>query len=61
MSETPIICCVDVCNKPLDKEYWNQQYINNQTGWDIGYPSPALVIQIDAIEDKNAKILIPGA
>lgn len=42
-------------------EYWNQQYKNNQTGWDIGYASPALMAYFNERNDKSAKILIPGA
>lgn len=45
----------------LDKEFWDQQYLNNRTGWDIGYPSPPLVDYIDQLKDKNIRILVPGA
>lgn len=55
------MCCVDVCERPLDKDYWDSQYKNNTIGWDIGYVSPPLKEIIDHIADKNAKILIPGA
>lgn len=55
------MCCVDVCERPLDKDYWDSQYKNNTIGWDIGYVSPPLKDIIDQISDKNAKILIPGA
>ena len=47
-------------NHKFDKEYWEQKYANNATGWDIGYPSPALTAYFDQLNDKNAKILIPG-
>ena len=48
-------------NLNLDPAYWNSRYINNTHGWDIGAPSPPLIEIIDAIDDKNAAILIPGA
>ena len=45
----------------LDSDYWNNRYIENNTGWDIGYANP---IHIDYVLDnieKSARILIPGA
>ncbi|RZS93215.1 methyltransferase domain-containing protein [Aquimarina brevivitae] len=45
----------------LDKNYWAERYQTQQTGWDIGYPAPALVEYITQIEEKTIKILIPGA
>ena len=45
----------------LDKEYWDNRYSNKDTGWDIGYPSTPLKEYIDQLEDKNIKVLIPGA
>ena len=44
----------------LDKAFWQDRYIQNQTGWDIGYPSTPLKEYIDQLEDKTIKILIPG-
>lgn len=43
----------------LSSEYWNNRYLKNETGWDIGHPSPAI---IDFFTDKNkdSNILIPG-
>lgn len=43
----------------LDSSYWNTRYINDETGWDIGHASPAI---IDYFKDKNesSSILIPG-
>lgn len=41
-------------------EYWENQYINNRTMWDIGYISPPLKEYFDQINYKNIKILIPG-
>ena len=48
-------------NKKGEKEYWSQRYQENLTGWDIGYPSTPLREYIDKLQDKNKKILIPGA
>jgi SAM-dependent methyltransferase len=46
--------------KNLDQQFWNQRYAEAQTGWDIGYPSPALKLYVDGLPDKNQTILIPG-
>ena len=50
-------------NKERSKEqqYWSQRYLENQTGWDIGEPSTPIKQYIDQLENKNIKILIPGA
>lgn len=45
----------------LDENYWSQRYEAKQTGWDIGYASPALMQYLDQIENKDISILIPGA
>ncbi|NNE55599.1 MAG: methyltransferase domain-containing protein [Flavobacteriales bacterium] len=45
----------------LDENFWSKRYIEQSTGWDIGYPSDPLVDYIDTLEDKSIKILIPGA
>lgn len=44
----------------FNKDYWTERYKNNQTGWDIGYASPALVEYAQTLPKEN-KILIPGA
>jgi SAM-dependent methyltransferase len=44
----------------LDANFWNQQYIDSNIGWDMGMVSPPLKIIIDSLEDKSAAILIPG-
>ncbi len=44
----------------LDSNYWEQRYIQNDIGWDMGVISPPLKYIIDNIIDKNLKILIPG-
>lgn len=45
----------------FDKKYWQDKYINQQTGWDIGYISTPIKEYIDQLSDKSLKILIPGA
>ena len=44
----------------LNSKFWNDRYLNNQTGWDLGSPSTPLKEYIDQLEDKSIKILIPG-
>ncbi|WP_126971660.1 methyltransferase domain-containing protein [Gynurincola endophyticus] len=44
----------------LDATYWNNKYLNQETGWDIGEISTPLKTYIDQLENKNLSILIPG-
>lgn len=44
----------------LDASYWNNRYLSDDTGWDIGYASPALTGYFDQLKDKSIAILIPG-
>jgi SAM-dependent methyltransferase len=44
----------------LDKKFWNDRYLNNDTGWDIGNISTPLKNYIDQLINKELKILIPG-
>ena len=53
-------CCVVTCDLPLDQTYWDNQYQANATGWDLGQVSPPIKMYINTIENKEAKILIPG-
>jgi methyl halide transferase len=46
--------------KELNKDFWTEKYINNETGWDIGYASTPLKEYINQLQNKNLKILIPG-
>lgn len=41
--------------------YWTERYKNNNTGWDIGYPSTPIKAYADQLTDKSIQILIPGA
>ena len=43
----------------LDSTYWNNRYIEEKTGWDIGHASPA-IIDFFTDKDRSSKILIPG-
>ncbi len=53
-------CCVSQCERQLDEQYWNAQWESRQTGWDVGYPSPAITKYMMQYVDKNTAILIPG-
>lgn len=53
-------CCVNPNKKVLDLSYWDMQWQNQKTGWDIGYASPAIKAYMEQYQDKNAAILIPG-
>lgn len=44
-----------------NKKYWENNYLTNQTGWDIGYASPPITNYIDQLKNKEISILIPGA
>lgn len=44
----------------LDKKYWKDRYKSKQTGWDVGYASPALIEYCNQLHNRNTKILIPG-
>jgi len=43
------------------QEFWQKRWIDNKTGWDIGYAAPPISEFIDTLPDKSIKILIPGA
>ena len=43
------------------QKYWSNRYVEERTGWDIGYPSTPLKEYIDQLTNKNIAILIPGA
>ena len=40
--------------------YWNERYLQGNTGWDMGQVSPPLQAYFDQLTDKNRSILIPG-
>lgn len=45
----------------LNKDFWQDKYDNNATGWDIGQVSPPIKAFVDRQKDKHQRILIPGA
>jgi len=45
----------------FDEKYWNDRWINGETGWDIGYASPPITEYCDQIKNRDIRILIPGA
>lgn len=45
----------------LNQEYWQSRYQDKDTPWDTGAITPPIKNFIDQIEDKNLRILIPGA
>ncbi|WP_396172092.1 methyltransferase domain-containing protein [Flavobacterium sp.] len=44
----------------LTKDYWENRYHQNETGWDVGEITTPLKEYIDQLSDKNCKILLPG-
>ena len=45
----------------MNKEYWEKRYDDKETAWEVGSITTPLKEYIDQIEDKEIKILIPGA
>lgn len=45
----------------LSASYWDQRYLDNDSGWDLGTVSQPLKTYIDQLNNKDLKILIPGA
>lgn len=45
----------------LDAQYWEDRYHQQNTPWDIGYPSPPLVHYLKQHAQPQDRILIPGA
>jgi len=43
-----------------DENYWQERWEEGQTGWDIGYASPALTEFAKGYDNKAIRILIPG-
>ena len=44
----------------LGRDFWNQRYISDDTGWDIGYVSTPLKAYFDQLTNKDISILLPG-
>jgi thiopurine S-methyltransferase len=45
----------------LSNDFWNNRYKTNDFGWDIGDVSEPLKKYIEQVDNKELKILIPGA
>ncbi|MBY5960155.1 SAM-dependent methyltransferase [Membranicola marinus] len=45
----------------LHKDYWNERWMENNTGWDIGQASPPLMEYLQQIPNRDIEILIPGS
>jgi len=44
----------------LDRNYWEQRYLGDETGWDLGGPSTPLKEFLDQLANKELRILVPG-
>ena len=44
----------------LNNKIWNNRYLNDEIGWDIGNISTPLKEYFNQLENKELKILIPG-
>ncbi|MFK7050653.1 SAM-dependent methyltransferase [Flavobacterium columnare] len=44
----------------LNRNYWENRYQKNETGWDTGIITQPLKSYFDQLTNKNLKILIPG-
>ena len=44
----------------LNKDFWEQKYQANTTGWDLGKPSTPIISYLEQLTNKNISILIPG-
>lgn len=45
----------------LSQKYWENRWLQGQTGWDLGSIAPPLKRLADQLVNKDEKILIPGA
>ncbi|RLJ96806.1 methyltransferase domain-containing protein [Tenacibaculum discolor] len=44
----------------LSETFWNNKYLHNKTGWDLGEIANPLKEYFNQLEDKSIRILIPG-
>ena len=45
-----------------DKTFWNQRYLDKNTGWDLGHPAPPFLRLVEKGEfGPPGRVLIPGA
>ncbi|WP_124980002.1 methyltransferase domain-containing protein [Nonlabens xiamenensis] len=45
----------------LDAKYWENRYLNEETGWDLGQVSAPIKNYVDQIADTDISVLVPGA
>ena len=45
----------------MDAKYWEERWEKGETAWDMGSACPALVAYCEQLEDKDLRILLPGA
>lgn len=45
----------------MNADYWEERWQNNETRWDIGYASPTIIRYAEQLDNKDLRILIPGA
>ena len=56
------ICQSQTAEAPArDGDYWTDRYQAGATGWDIGSASGPITAYLDQLENKQLRILIPGA
>lgn len=45
----------------MNKDYWSKRYRDGATPWNIGEASTPIKVYVEQLENKNLRILIPGA
>ena len=53
-------CGFAISQTDLDQTYWENQWQNERTGWDLGQSCPAIESYMEQHQNITAKILIPG-
>lgn len=57
----PVTRSRKIRRRRMNEQFWSERYKDNKTGWDLGEISTPLKKYIDQLENKDLKILIPGA
>jgi methyl halide transferase len=52
---------LSIKNTEKEEIYWSERYQKQSTGWDLGTPSEPIKTYIDQLDNKDLRILIPGA
>ncbi len=55
-----LICNTTTTSVALDRNFWDERWKTNDTGWDLHSISPPLQSYFDQMTCKNKSILIPG-